>query len=109
MDLDPALEPDILGDASDPSAYSHQRWAAILGDPPYSHADADKYQPGRRVLPSAYSIVRNGIAVLEPGRRVGILHYFAPKAPKGSEFVAGVTVLTGYHNRARLFSVYEKS
>ena len=60
------------------------------------------------VLPSPYVIVKNAINALELGRRVGILHLFAPQAPKGSKFVACVTVLTGF-NRARLFSVYEKT
>jgi SNF2 domain-containing protein len=49
------------------------------------------------------------IKALEPGRRVGILHLFAPQAPEGSKFVACVTVLTGFNNRARLFSVHEKT
>ena len=109
MDLDPALEPDILGDASDPLAYNHQSWAAILADPPYSAEDADHYVTGRSVLPSPYVIVKNAIAALEPGRRVGVLHYFAPKEPPGSKFVACVTVIPGFNNQARLFSVYEKS
>jgi hypothetical protein len=109
LDLDPALKPDILADARDPAAYNHERWAAILADPPYTAEDADHYAPGRVVLPSPYSIVKNAIAALEPGRRVGILHFVAPQAPKGSRFVACVTVLTGFNNRARLFSVYEKS
>ena len=63
---------------------------------------------GASVLPSPYVIVKNAIAALELGRRVGILHYFAPQAPRGSKFVACATVLCGFNNRARLFSVYEK-
>ena len=110
LDLDPAMKPDFLADARDPAAYNHERWAAILADPPYTAEDADHYPPGRVVLPSPYVIVKNAIAALEPGRRVGILHYLSlRKRLKGSRFVACVTVLTGFNNRARLFSVYEKS
>jgi hypothetical protein len=61
------------------------------------------------VLPSPYVIVKNAINVLEPGRRVGIPHLFAPQAPKRSRFVACITIRTGFNNRARLFSVYEKT
>ena len=103
------MNPDFLADARDPSAYNHERWAAILADPPYTLEDADHYPPGRAVIPSPYVIVKNAIAALESGRRVGILHLVAPQAPKGSRFVACITVLTGFNNRARLFSVYEKS
>jgi hypothetical protein len=108
FDLDPSLNPDFVADARDPAAYNHERWAAILADPPYTAEDADKYAPSSVALPSPYVIVRNAIAALEPGRRAGILHYFSPQAPKGSKFVACVTVLTGFNNRARLLSVYEK-
>ena len=109
LDLASSLKPDYLADARDASAYTHERWAAIIADPPYTSEDADHYPPGRALLPSAYVIVRNSLGVLEPGRRVGILHLFAPQARKGSRFVACVTVLTGFNNRARLFSVYEKN
>ncbi len=108
LDLDPNLKPDYLADARNSEAYNHERWAAILADPPYTADDADHYQPGRGVLPSPYVIVKNSIAALDPGRRVGILHLFAPQAPKGSRFVACVTVLTGFNNQASLFSVYQK-
>jgi hypothetical protein len=53
LDLDPSLKPDILADARDPKAYNHERWAAILADPPYSAEDADHYPPGRVVFPSS--------------------------------------------------------
>jgi hypothetical protein len=108
LDLDPNLKPDILADVRDPESYNSQAWAAILADPPYSEEDADHYSPGRAVFPSPYVIVKNAIRVLEPGRRVGIFHLFAPQAPKDSKFVACVTVLTGFNNRVRVFSVYEK-
>ena len=109
LDLDPSLNPDFVADARYPSAYNHERWAAILADPPYTAEDADHYVPERDVLPSPYVIVKNAIAALEPGRRVGILRSFAPREPPGSKFVACITVFCGFNNRARLFSVYEKS
>jgi hypothetical protein len=109
LDLDPTTDPDYLADARDPAAYNDERLAAIIADPPYTSEDADHYPPGRVVLPQPYLIVKNAIKALELGRRVGILHLFAPQAPKGSKFVACVTVLTGFNNRARLFSVYEKT
>jgi hypothetical protein len=108
LDLDPALKPDILADARDPAPYNHESWAAIVADFPYSAEDADHHPPGRVVLPSPYVIVKNAIAALEPGRRVGILHLVAPQPPKGSKFVACVAVTPGFNNRIRAFAVVRK-
>jgi hypothetical protein len=44
-----------------------------------------------------------------PGCRVGILHFVLPSPPKEARFVAAVAVLTGYNNRVRVFSVFERT
>lgn len=108
LDLDPQTEPDFLQDARDPFPINPHEWGAILIDPPYSEEDAAHYVPGREHYPTPNLLVANAIAALEPGGRVGIIHYILPKAPAGSHFVAAVGVLCGFNNRIRVYSVFEK-
>jgi hypothetical protein len=49
------------------------------------------------------------LAAVRCGGRVGLLHYVLPQPPSiGVKFVACVGVITGYNNRMRVFSVFEK-
>jgi hypothetical protein len=60
-------------------------------------------------FPSANLILKNMLAVVRPGGRVGMLHYVLPQPPKtGVRFVACVGVIVGYNNRMRVFSVFER-
>lgn len=130
LDLDPALEPDfvqaaaetlpryICGDRmcldcedgayTDPAVRGHQ-WPALIADPPYTEVDADHYAPGRAAFPSANQILRNMLAAVRIGGRVGMLHYVLPQPPReGVRFVACVGVVCGFNNRMRCFSVFER-
>lgn len=105
LDLDANTRPDYLQDARDP----HPRgFKAILADPPYSEEDALHYAP-RDAYPSPVLIVRNAIDALEPGQRIGILHYMLPQPPRNARFVAAAGVLPGFNNRIRVYSVFEKT
>jgi hypothetical protein len=138
LDLDPALEPDYVMRADTiprnlPHVFDEQQqcercmqtrheakghsteciegvaWASILADPPYTELDADHYAPGRKVFPKPNAILRAMLAAVEPGRRVGMLHYVLPQPPsKGVRFVACVAVIVGFNNRMRCYSVFEK-
>lgn len=119
LDLDPATSPDFLRDAreslplhtndyQDGAAYEGEHWGAILIDPPYSEEDATHYLPGKAGYPAPNLLVKNAIAALTPGGRVGIIHYILPKAPADAHFVAAVGVLCGFNNRIRVYSVFEK-
>lgn len=105
LDLDPELNPDFLQDCRKPLPTGFK---AILADPPYSIEDAEHYRPGSLVLPTVGEILRNSLKSLEVGQRVGILHYIAPTCPKNAKFIAAVAIFTGFNNRIRLYSVYEK-
>lgn len=105
LDLDPACLPDYLQDCLQPLPVGFR---AILADPPYTEADAGHYPPGSTAFPSPRALLANMLDAIQPGRRVGLLHYIAPRPPAGVRFVACITVLTGFENRARLFTVYEK-
>lgn len=106
LDLDPALNPDYLQDAREP--FPAGPWAGVLIDRPYTEEDADHYAPGRVLLPSANLLVKNGIAAVSIGSKVGILDYVWPQPPKNATEVAVITVVTGRNNRARLFTVFER-
>lgn len=116
VDLDPSLEPDYIHDVrvslsrdvTSPLGQGHVPIAAILSDPPYTEADADHYTVGRDVLPTPGDILQRGLELLTPGQRLGLLHYVWPKPPEGFKNIAVVTVLVGFNNRARLYSVYER-
>jgi len=107
MDMAVGVKPDYLADAADGDDYP-RGFKAILADPPYSEDDADHYAPGRAKYPAPGLIVRNAIAALEPGQRVGIIHYLLPKPPANTRFVAAAGVVCGFNNRIRIYSVFEK-
>jgi hypothetical protein len=123
LDLDPACNPDFLRDAREPFPLNNVTelwtedgrlvsggivpWDAVLIDRPYTPEDADHYAPGRDVLPSANQLLKNGIAVVDVGGKVGILDY-VPQPPKNATEAAVVTVAMGRNNRARFFTVFER-
>ena len=112
LDLDPACEPDYLRDAREPFPVrvfeDAVPWDGVLIDRPYTAEDADHYAPGRDALPSANLLVKNGIAVVPIGGKVGILDYVWPQPPKNATEVAVITVAMGRNNRARYFTVFER-
>ena len=106
LDLDPATEPDFLGDATDRIP---DNFAAMLADPPYSEADAAHYAPGAAKYPSPSKLVQNMIDALPVGGKAGIIHYTLPRCPKNAKFIACVGVVCGFNNRIRVFSVFERT
>lgn len=116
LDLDPLTQPDFLQDAREPYP-AHTRthgiipalaWRAILMDPPYSEADAEKYKVGAECYPKPNTLIKNALAVLPVGGRVGLIHYSLPAQPRNAKFIAAIGVLCGFNNRIRCFSVFER-
>lgn len=129
LDFDEALSPDFIGsaDARLPmrncgdaacldckdgtyvtGAIGHE-WPALIADPPYTKVDAEHYAPGPTVFPAPNTVLKNMLAVVRPGGRVGMLHYVLPQPPReGVRFVACVGVIVGFNNRMRVFSVFER-
>lgn len=129
LDLNPDVMPDFLQDARDPlplnicsdatclncvdgdfvTGVQGHLWDAVLIDRPYSEDDADHYAPGRDKLPSANQLVKNGLAVIPVGGKVGILDYVWAQPPKNAKEVALVQVAMGRNNRARYFTVFRRT
>jgi hypothetical protein len=116
VDLDPSLNPDFQCDVRkelpirSPSACS---WPAILADPPYTEDDAAHYVPGPDHFPEPRKLLKLCLEYVRPGGRVGILHYEWPRPPEKIgrykvKSVALIGVVSGYGNRLRAFSVFEK-
>lgn len=105
LDLDPMTNPDYCQDARDSYPLGFK---AIIADPPYGPEEAAHYAPGPALYPTPGTILRRSLEALEPGRRVGILHWYPPQPPKGAIYVAEITVTIGFNNRPRTFAVYEK-
>lgn len=108
MDADPSLEPDICRDVREPWDMVTRVAQAILMDPPYTEADAAHYNVGADLFPEPSALLKNAAAILDRGQRVGLLHYIWTKPPADLKNIAVITVLVGFNNRARLYSVYEK-
>lgn len=121
MDLDLEVNPDILHDVKKPfprfflDGGSEQIKVpylvpkAYLCDPPYSEEDAKSYKTGAENYPSPNLILKNCFDVMEPGQRVGMIHYIVPKAPKNSKFIACIGIICGFNNRMRAYTVFEKT
>ena len=110
MDIDPSLDPDFLQDVRSPWPLDPKigQWRGILADPPYTPEDAEHYVSGSETFPNPNEMVKLAYEALRPGGRFGILHYVWPRPPEGMKNIAVISVLVGFNNRARLYSVYEK-
>lgn len=124
LDLNPKTKPDFLRDAREPfpqclvdndrAGFTSRSWDAVLIDRPYSEEDADKYikeglVEGRAVLPPVNLLLKNAIAVVPVGGKVGILDYKWPRPPKNATEVALVGVGIGRDSNARWFTVFERT
>jgi hypothetical protein len=115
LDLDPGTQPDFCRDVLDAWPYfslknapPYLMWRGIIADPPYSEDEATNYAPGKVKYPRPAHILTRATECLQPGRRIGILHYLWVKPVPGLRPVAVICVLVGCNNRARLFSVFER-
>jgi hypothetical protein len=85
-------------------------WAGAIIDRPYTPEDATHYAPPVEVFPASINeLLKRTLSVVKPGGRVGVLDYIVPQPPaEGVKFVALAAVVTGYNNRIRAFTVFER-
>ena len=108
LDTDADLTPDFLQGAEEAIPAPLNGWPALIADPPYTDADAAHYTT--KTLPRANLLLKNMLTAVRVGGRVGMLHYILPQPPReGVKFVACIGVITGYNNRIRVFSVFERT
>lgn len=102
---------DVTKEGDGPFAYGkRQPWYGVLLDRPYTETDAAEYAVGAEVFPSNINdLLRRCLSVTRIGGRVGVLDYVFPRPPReGVRLVALIGVSTGWNNRARWFSVFER-
>lgn len=117
LDADPAMQADFIVDVNDATRFPRNpeslkgHWPAILMDPPYTQEDHEHYDAaGQVALPNPHALLALALQRVRPGGRVGMLHYILPRPPKIPEtkFIACVTVVVGFGNRLRCYSVFER-
>jgi len=112
VDINEDLKPDYVCDVAKQELPLYlDGWPAILADPPYTPEDADHYTCGRESFPDPRQLLARCLDRVRAGGRVGFLHYAWPRPPDWMgriKCVALVGVITGYNNRMRAFSVFEK-
>ena len=107
VDLDPDTFPDFVMDVR--SGLPAGEYQAILIDRPYTREDAAKYAPGESSLPKLNALVKAALQHVPIGGRVGVLDYVWPHPGNLGKEVAVVGVGTGRNNRARWFTVFERT
>lgn len=105
LDLNRETDPDYHQSALEPLP---RGFKAHMIDSPYSPEDANHYPPGEANYPLPAHLLKNSLAYLETGCRTGILHYISPTCPDNAKVIAMVAVFTGFNNRIRQFTVYER-
>lgn len=107
LDMAPTFCPDYCQDVRD--EWPSGPWRAVLADPPYTIEDSARYLPGPSAFPSPSQILERAWEVIPTGGRVGILHYIVPRPPApNAKFIAMVSVMVGFNNRVRAFTVFGK-
>lgn len=106
LDLDPNVTPDYLQCAMKPLP---EGFDAMLADPPYSEGDAEHYYPGATGYPNPHKLMASMVKTLAVGQRAGMIHYVIPRAPKNAKFIACIGVASGFGNRVRVFTVFERT
>jgi hypothetical protein len=114
VDVDITVKADYHLDVRDVESFhvieNDNQIQGVLADPPYTKQFAANYRAGPDVFPSANAIVKNALAILPVGGRVGILSMEWPRYPKATaRQIAIIGVLVGNGNVGRWFAVYERT
>ena len=107
VDIRPETNPTVVADArKTPFADGSFRW--IMCDPPYSEEYAKNLYGTEANYPKPGELLREATRLLEPGGRVGLLHFQVPMFRKPLRLVGvwGITTGLGYNIRA--WSVFER-
>ena len=100
------VDPDFIQGNATRTSFADGVFDAAMIDPPYSPDDAAEYGHD---YPEPKDLLKEAWRIVRPGGRIGFLHYLFPRPPhKDARLLATITVLMGWGNRARLFTVFEK-
>lgn len=106
VDINPALEPDIVGDAEALRTLVTKQYDLIIADPPYTAEDADHYGT---CMVNRNKVVKECHAVLKPGGHLVWLDMVYPMYSKAEmQLVGTIGIIRSTNHRVRCVFIYQK-
>jgi len=109
MDINPDMNPDIVGDVRDGIPLPDESIDIVDVDPPY---DSDFKVYGQKLFGTdyvkPYSFVKEAVRVLKKGGYLCILHQLVYMTPEGCERKGVIAVTTGSNMRIRVLNIFRK-
>lgn len=109
VDLNPLLEPDVVGSVYDAAALFRHRapFGLVIADPPYSDADAVKY---RTPMVDRGRVTRSLASVVRPGGFLAWLDVVWPMHRKAEWPTVGrIFLQRSTNHRVRVLSLFERT
>jgi hypothetical protein len=104
VDINPALEPDLVADATNTGLQLGLYDSALI-DRPYTEEDAKRYNTS---LPSLKALLAEASRLVKVQGDIGVLDYKVPRPTKNLRLTAVIGVFCGYDNNIRAFTVFRK-
>jgi hypothetical protein len=106
VDGNPDVSPDIVHEGCE-LPFADGSFAAAFADPPYSPADAKRYD---LPYPPARTVLRELGRVTQANGLVGLLHEFLPVVKgSGLKLIGAIGILNGPQKRIRGFYLFRKA
>ena len=105
MDINPEVEPDIVGDAHN-MPFLNNTFDFVLCDPPYSTDLSGKLYKTGQVKDSLYA--KEAVRVCKLGGYVGLYHWVMQPRPKGTRYDRIIVIITRIRHHARFCCVFQK-
>lgn len=105
VDLRQAARPDVRADGR-ALPFRSGAFRAVLLDPPYTAEYADGLYGTDYPLPS--HLLAEAARVVQPGGRIGFVHFTVPYPPPGCSFVRVVAISTGCGYQLRAVTIFER-
>lgn len=106
VDIRPEVKPRIVASAA-ALPFQGGAFRAVLIDPPYNEQYAKQLYRVKG-LPTLKAMLAEAVRVLQPGGRVGLLHFVVPTRPNGARRVMVRGISTGPGFQIRALTVFEK-
>lgn len=108
LDIDPGVEPDVVGSVYDADELLQRTFRLIVADPPYSLADAQKYASKRAV--NRGKATRALARVAAPGGHLAWLDTCWPIHSKKEWLTVGrILVQRSTNHRTRVLTLFERA
>ena len=106
VDINPDVDPDVVGDAHDLNFIGDNEFDLVILDPPYNDDKSKELYGTGKLKYKTY--VSEAIRVCKPGGFIAIYHWVMTPRPDGCKFYYRIVVLTRIWHRPRVCCVYQK-